>query len=87
MTNTQQRAKQLLDELDKDLATGGLIESAVGAVLKFFVPLTAVPLAISKLIGPPGKLVDYRNELQEVVDGKRFTIPERPELSPKDFGR
>jgi hypothetical protein len=87
MTEVQRQAQRLIDALDREFEKADNFSDAAGDVLEFFIPGASIPIKLVKWAGPPPELLLYREQLQEVVDGSRATLPTRPRLTPAHFGR
>lgn len=95
-TELQKEAKKKLEEYERMLERGdwvgwGLFTGLgvwVGSILGS--PLLGAAYGVfSKWLTKkrPPELLDYMDQLREVIKGNRHTMPKAPQFSPKNFGR
>jgi hypothetical protein len=78
VTELQCRAMKALSEIKEDLEGADSLVKGIGTGLSFFLPFAWVASLPARIIN---KLwyADYIKQLEAVIRGERFTMPERPE--------
>ena len=74
----KEEAQREIERVNDTIETGGKISKVVSKVVDHFAPGLGTALDTLHSTCPP--LEQYKSELQDVVDGKRDTMPEKPDL-------